>query len=152
MALTVLPLAQLKESIGEERASDWLKITQEMINSFADCTDDHNFIHVDPERARSGPFGRTIAHGFLTLSLVSRLAATGIWLPEGVKEVLNYGLNRVRFIRPVPSGSQIRSVMKLAGVEEKGNGRVLIAIHHRVFVEGSEKPALTAEWLGLCLT
>jgi acyl dehydratase len=152
MALTVLPLAKLKEAVGEVRTSDWLEITQEMINSFADCTNDHNFIHVDPERARTGPFGRTIAHGFLTLSLVSRLAATCIWLPEGVKDVLNYGLNRVRFIRPVPSGSRIRSVMKLDGAEEKGNGRVLITIHHTVLVEGSDEPALTAEWLGLCLT
>ncbi len=152
MALTVLPLAKLKECAGEERTSDWLEITQEMINGFADCTGDHNFIHVDPERAKTGPFGGTVAHGFLTLSLLSRLAATAIWLPEGVKDVLNYGLNRVRFIRPVPSGSRIRSVMKLAGVEEREHGRVLITIHHTLLVEGSDMPALTAEWLSLCLT
>ncbi len=152
MALTVLPLAKLKDCIGEEKESDWIEITQERINLFADCTDDHNFIHVDPEQAKSGPFGRTVAHGFLTLSLLSRLAATGIWLPEGVKDVLNYGFNRVRFINPVPSGSRIRSVMKLAAVEEKENGRVLVTVNHSVRVEGSDRPALTAEWLSLCLT
>ncbi len=152
MTITVLPVAKLKECIGEERTSDWLEITQERINLFADSTDDHNFIHVDPERAKSGPFGRTVAHGFLTLSLLSHLAATGMWIPEGVKDVINYGFNRVRFIDPVPSGSRIRSSMKLAGVEEKENGRVLITISHTVRVEGSDRAALTAEWLSLCLT
>lgn len=152
MALTVLPPSRLKELIGEEKESGWLEVTQERIDRFADCTDDRNFIHIDPERAKSGPFGGTIAHGFLTLSLLSRLAASGIWLPEGVKDVINYGFNRVRFMNPVPSGSRIRSVMKLAGVEERENGRVLITVSHTVMVEGSDRPALTAEWLGLCLT
>lgn len=152
MTITVAPLETLKQSIGEERVSEWLEINQERINLFADCTDDHNIIHVDPERAASGPFGGTVAHGFLTLSLLSRLAATVMWLPEGVKDVLNYGLNRVRFIKPVPTGSRIRSVMKLAAVEEREKGKILIVINHTVVIEGSDKPVLTAEWLSLCLT
>ena len=152
MAFTIAPLSKLKELIGEEKKSDWIEISQERINQFADCTEDHQFIHVDPERAKTGPFGRTIAHGFLTLSMLTRLAAAGTWMPEGIKAAINYGFNKVRFIAPVPSGSKIQSVMKLTGVEEKENGRVLITVTHTVNAEGSEKPSLVAEWLMMFLT
>jgi acyl dehydratase len=149
MTITVLPVSELKKRIGEEKESDWLEITQERINQFADCTEDHQYIHVNPEKAKSGPFGRTVAHGFLTLSLLTRLASTGSWIPEGIKAAINYGFNKVRFISPVPSGSRIRSVMKLTGVEEKENGRVLLTVTHTVNVEGADKPSLIAEWLSM---
>jgi Acyl dehydratase len=149
MTITVLPVAELKKHIGEEKKSDWLEITQERINRFADCTEDHQFIHVNPEMAKTGPFGRTVAHGFLTLSLLTRLSSAGTWIPEGTKAAINYGFNKIRFINPVPSGSKIQSVMKLTNVEEKENGRVLITITHTVSVEGADKPALIAEWLSM---
>ncbi|OHD69677.1 MAG: enoyl-CoA hydratase [Spirochaetes bacterium RBG_16_49_21] len=149
MSITVLPVAKLKEHIGEEKKSDWIDITQERINRFADCTEDHQFIHVDPEKAKTGPFGRTIAHGFLTLSLLPRFSSIGAWVPEGIKAVINYGLNKVRFVDPVPSGSKIQDTMKLASVEEKGNGRILVTVTHTVNVEGSEKPAMVAESLAM---
>jgi acyl dehydratase len=152
MRVTILPVETLIKHIGEERKSDWLEITQERINMFADCTEDHQFIHVDPEKARTGPFGRTIAHGFLTLSLLTRLASAGTWIPEGTKAAINYGFNRIRFINPVPSGSKIQSVMKLAGVEKKEGGKVLVTVTHTVSVEGADKPSLIAEWLSMFLT
>ncbi|TAL35425.1 MAG: MaoC family dehydratase [Spirochaetes bacterium] len=147
MAFTVAPVAQLKEMIGEEKKSDWVEISQERINQFADCTEDHQFIHVDPEKAGSGPYGRTIAHGFLTLSMLTRLSSTDTWIAEGCKAVINYGFNKVRFVGPVPSGSKIQSVMKLAGIEEKENGKVLVTVTHTVSAEGAVKPSLIAEWL-----
>lgn len=147
MSITVLPVQKLKESIGEEKTTDWIEMTQERINTFADCTEDHQFVHVDPERARQGPFGTTVAHGFLTLSMMTRLTASNTWIPEGTKAVINYGFNKIRFMNPVPSGSRIRSVMKLAGVEEKENGRVLVTTFHTVSAEGTDRPSLIAEWL-----
>ncbi len=152
MAFTVAPVSKLKGMMGEEMKSDWIEISQDRINQFADCTEDHQFIHVDPERAKTGPFGRTVAHGFLTLSMLTRLAAAGTWIPEGVKAAVNYGFNKIRFISPVPSGSRIQSVMKLTGVEEKENGKVLVTVTHTVSVEGNEKPSLIAEWLTMFLT
>jgi acyl dehydratase len=152
LSFTVLPVQKLKENIGEEKTTDWISITQERINQFADCTEDHQFIHVDPEAAKKGPFGKTVAHGFLTLSILTRLSSTNIWVPEGMKAVINYGFNKIRFINPVPAGSRIRSVMKLANVEEKENGRVLVTMAHTVNVEGSEKPSLIAEWLFMFIT
>lgn len=152
MEMTMLPVEELKKCIGEEKKSDWLEITQERINLFADCTDDHQFLHVDPEAARKGPFGRTIAHGFLSLSLLTRLSASGTWVPSGTKAAINYGFNKVRFMNPVPSGSKIQDTMKLTGVEEKEKGKVLLTVTHTVRTEGSDRPALVAEWLYLFLT
>ncbi len=152
MPVTVLPVQKLKESIGEEKTTDWIEISQDRINRFADCTEDRQFMHVDPELAKKGPFGTTVAHGFLTLALLTPLSTTNIWVPEGTKSVINYGFNKIRFFNPVPSGSRIRSVMKLAGVEEKENGRVLVTMSHTVSAEGSDKPALVAEWLFMFIT
>jgi acyl dehydratase len=149
MAITVMPLERLKQCIGEEKTTEWIEITQDRIDRFADCTEDRNFIHVDPARAKNGPFGCTVAHGFLILSLLSHLSASGIWIPEGITSAVNYGFDRVRFVKPVPSGSRIRSIMKLAGVDEKEGGKILVAVSHAVFAEGSEKPALIAEWISL---
>ncbi|MBU0991474.1 MAG: MaoC family dehydratase [Proteobacteria bacterium] len=147
MSITVLPLDKLKECIGEEKKSEWMVISQERINQFADCTDDHQFIHVDEELAKQGPFGTTIAHGFLTLSLLTRMASEGTWMPEGIKAAINYGFNKVRFVDPVPSGSKIQDTMQLTSIEEKSNGKVLMTVTHTVQVEGKEKPSLVAEWL-----
>jgi acyl dehydratase len=149
--ITVLPVEELKKRIGEEKKSDIIEITQERINRFADCTDDHLFLHVDPERAKNGPFGVTVAHGFLTLSMLTRLAAGEVWAPQGMKVALNYGFNKVRFVNPVPSGSKIQDSIKLLDVEEKEDGNVLITSSHTVAVVGADKPALIAEWIGLYL-
>lgn len=126
--------------------TEWLEITQDRVNLFADATDDHQWIHVDPERAASGPFGTTIAHGFLTLSLTVALTA-GLELDMGdPKMAINYGLDRVRFTAPVPSGSRIRARVVVSSVEEAGGG---VQLKRTVTVEreGEERPAMVAETL-----
>lgn len=129
--------------------SGWLEIDQARIDAFADATEDRQFIHVDPQAAAQTPFGGTIAHGFLSLSLLSRMAAEAILIPENARMVVNYGLDRVRFIAPVGSGKRIRGRFVLEGIEEKGPGQVLLRHSVTVEIEGEEKPALVAEWLGL---
>ena len=125
--------------------SEWLEITQERINAFADATDDHQWIHVDPEQAKSGPFGTTIAHGYLTLSLAVRFVAE-IFTVEGVSMGVNYGTNRVRFVSPVPVGSKLRAGGTLAAVDEVPGG--LQATLELTFeMEGAEKPACVAQVL-----
>ena len=124
------------EPLGE---SGWLDITQERINTFADATDDHQWIHVDPERAAEGPFGGPIAHGYLTLSLIVPLL-TDMLQVEGVSMALNYGLNKVRFPTPVPVGSKVRLKASLAGVEEVAGG-VQVLIDCLVEIDGGTKPA-----------
>ena len=124
---------------------NWHTVTQEQVNQFADATLDHQWIHVDPEKAAAGPFGGTIAHGFLTLSLLVALAPA-VEVP-GVKMGINYGLDRVRFISPVPVGSRIRARTILKEVHEAGGG-IQTKTEVTVEIEGTEKPALVAEWLG----
>jgi len=128
------------EPLGE---SGWLDITQERINTFADATDDHQWIHVDPERAAEGPFGGPIAHGYLTLSLIVPLL-TDMLQVEGVSMALNYGLNKVRFPTPVPVGSKVRLNASLAGVEEVAGG-VQVLIDCLVEIDGGTKPACAAQ-------
>jgi acyl dehydratase len=128
------------EPLGE---SGWLDITQERINTFADATDDHQWIHVDPERAAEGPFGGPIAHGYLTLSLIVPLL-TDMLQVEGVRMALNYGLNKVRFPTPVPVGSKVRLKASLAGVEEVAGG-VQVLIDCLVEIDGGTKPACAAQ-------
>ena len=125
--------------------SDWLEITQERINAFADATDDNQWIHVDPDQARSGPFGTTIAHGYLTLSLAVRFVAE-IFKVEGVAMGVNYGNNRVRFVSPVPVGSKLRAGGTLAAVEEVPGG-FQATIDLTFEVEGAPKPACVAQVL-----
>jgi acyl dehydratase len=142
---TVSDVEGLKALVGKEWGpGEWLEITQERIDAFADATDDHQWIHVDVERAKSGPFGRTIAHGFLTLSLVVRLRQGLGPRVEGVRMAINYGLNRVRFPAPVPVGSRIRARTKNLSVEEVPGGAQLVD-QITVEVEGQEKPACVAE-------
>ena len=148
-----MPLASLEEirsKVGEEiGVSGWLTIDQKRIEQFADATEDHQFIHVDPEAAARTPLGGTIGHGFLSLSMLSRMAAETMLVPDNIKMALNYGLNRVRFIAPVKSGKRIRGRFRLDSVEEKAPGQLLFNHTVTVEIEGEEKPAMTAEWLGL---
>jgi acyl dehydratase len=129
------------ETIGQ---SDWVMITQEDVNLFADATGDHQWIHVDPERAAKGPFGTTIAHGFMTLALLPRLQHQ-MYTVKGIKLAVNYGLNKVRFPAPVPVGSKIRAQSALVGVEDLGDGAVQATVSTTVEIEGSPKPACVAE-------
>jgi len=124
-------------------------IDQARIDAFADATEDHQFIHVDPAAAAQTPFGGTIAHGFLTLSLMSRMGAEAMLLPQGLKMAVNYGLDRVRFLATVPSGSRVRGRFTLDSVEEKAPGQWLLRHTVNVEIEGQDRPALVAEWLGL---
>jgi acyl dehydratase len=132
--------------VGEELGvSDWTALTQRRIDQFADCTGDHQWIHVDVERARrESPFVSTVAHGYLTLSLLAQTTFEIIVKPAGISQALNYGLDRVRFIAPVKAGSRVRNRVKLVAVENKGNGRVLLTTENIIEIEGERKPALIA--------
>ena len=148
--MPVADLAEIRSRIGEEvGTSDWLTIDQRRIDEFARTTEDHQFIHVDPDDAAQTPFGGTIAHGFLSLSMLSRMAADGMLVPDNTKMAVNYGFDRVRFIAPVKSGKRIRGRFRLDSVEEKAAGQLLLRHTVTVEIEGEDKPALTAEWLGL---
>ncbi len=137
----------LENRVGEEVAvSPWLEVTQERIDTFAKAIEDFQWIHVDPVRAAASPFGRTIAHGFLTLSLLSRLSEMTFSFSDR-KMGINYGLNRVRFTAPVPSGARVRARFTLAKYE-KLDGGVQVTWNTLVEIEGSDKPALVAEWIG----
>jgi acyl dehydratase len=141
---------KLKKMIGQENGtSEWVLIDQDRINRFADATEDHQWIHVDIEKAKKGPFGGPIGHGFLTLSLIPIFSKSAKYLPEGLKMAVNYGLNKVRFITPVPVGSQVRSRMVISAVEEKGPGRILMTITHSIEIKGQDKPACIAEGLSM---
>ena len=142
----------LQARSNKEDVSDWILISQEMIDQFAGATKDHQYIHVDPERAKQSPFGGTIAHGFLSLSLLSRMAAEATLLPDRLKMAVNYGFDRVRFLAPVRSGKRIRGRFTLDSVVEKAPGQYLMRHTVTVEIEGEDKPALTAEWLGLMFT
>jgi acyl dehydratase len=142
-----------KADVGaDEGTGEWFEVTQDQINQFADVTHDHQFIHVDPERAKTTPFGTTIAHGFLTLSMLTHLAQGASASPpdparyEGVLMGINYGFNRVRFISPVKVGSRIRARAVTANAELKGSA-VEVTRTFTVEIEGEEKPALVAEWV-----
>ncbi len=144
-----LSLEALQNLVGQTLgASSWVTLDQPCIAEFAHCTGDDQWIHVDVERAqRDGPYRSTIAHGYLTLALVGP-AALEVWIrPAGIRSALNYGLDRVRFIAPVPSGARVRNHVKLVGMEPKGAGRWLIATENSMEIEGQEKPALIATTL-----
>ena len=143
----------LKGMTGQELGtSDWINVSQEMINQFADVTHDHQFIHVNEEMAKQTPFGGTIAHGFLSLSLLSKLAEGSMPAVEGVMMGVNYGFDKVRLLSPVHSGKNIRGVFKLLNVDEKNPGQFLMKTEVTVEIEGSDKPALVAEWLTMQFT
>jgi acyl dehydratase len=145
---TINGIEELKTLVGEEiGVSDWFEVTQSRINAFADATEDHQWIHLDSERARTAsPFGSTIAHGFLSLSLLPYLAAQAYRVEGNFKMGINYGLNRLRFVSPVPSGSRVRARFTLQSVEDVPGGSQLTLVA-TVEIEGGQKPALVAEWL-----
>ena len=150
----VLTSENFQEGVGEESGvSDWVEITQEDVNLFADVTRDHQFIHIDPERAAQTPFGGTIAHSFLSLSMLSHFAESGFAtdISNAVMGV-NYGFDKVRFINPVRVGAKIRGRSSLLEATEKSPGQFLFKHNVVVEIEGIDKPALIAEWLTMIVT
>ncbi|WP_017590978.1 MaoC family dehydratase [Nocardiopsis potens] len=146
---TFADVNELAAAQGEELGrTDWLTITQDRIDAFADATGDHQWIHVDRERAASGPFGTTIAHGYLSLSLLAHFGPQVFALEKAPSMGINYGLNKVRFLQPVTEGSRVRDAVRLLEAKETGKG-LLFTMAHTVEIEGAERPALVAESLSL---
>jgi acyl dehydratase len=143
----------LKQMIGQEvGVSGWSLIDQARIDAFAEVTEDRQFIHVDPEAAKLTPFGGTIAHGFLTLSMLSKMAYEAAPVLEGVVMGVNYGFDKIRFLQPVKSGQRIRAHFKLKDLVERHAKQWLITYEVTIEIEGEPRPALAAEWLGLQIT
>jgi acyl dehydratase len=151
--MRTVPAAELAQHVGEELGiTEWLTIDQDRIDAFADATLDHQFIHVDPELAKQTTWGTTIAHGFLTLSLLSHFQFETMLAPENMVMAINYGTDRVRFLEPVRVGSRVRARSRLVEVTEKGAGRWLLKMETAVEIEGIDKPALVAEPLTMFIT
>lgn len=153
MPANKMPVGDLLKHVGEEiGVSSWILLDQVRINEFAHCTGDKQWIHLDAERAaREGPFGGTIAHGFLTLSLIAPTSFEVLLGRITPKSVVNYGLEKVRFVAPVRSGKRVRNHIKIAAVESKGPGRYLVTTENTIEIEGESKPALTASALAMFL-
>ncbi|MFM0504827.1 MaoC family dehydratase [Paraburkholderia caffeinilytica] len=151
MSIKEYSIATIDNFVGRELGvSDWVVVDQARIDAFAACTGDRQWIHVDVERAkRESPFGGTIAHGYLTLSLLAALAIELGLIPEDASAGLNYGLDKVRFMTPVKAGARVRNRVTLASVERKGGGRIIIKTMNELQIEGEEKPALVAETLAM---
>ncbi|MEM9726447.1 MAG: MaoC family dehydratase [Pseudomonadota bacterium] len=146
--ITVVKPADLAGHVGKETGvSEWLLVDQARINAFAECTEDFQFIHLDEERAKQTPFGGTVAHGFLTLSLLAKLAESATLALENIKMGVNYGFEKIRFVSPVRSGKRVRGRFMLKGAEEKSPGQWQLVYEVSVEIEGEDKPALVAEWL-----
>jgi acyl dehydratase len=153
LKLTPLSLPDYQARIGTELGvSGWVAVDQEMIDRFADLTGDHQFIHIDPARAAATPMGGTVAHGFLTLSLLGTLGQDMIPPLAGSAMIINYGFDKLRFLTPVRSGRQIRGRLSLLSITDKGPGQHLMRYAVSVEVEGADKPALAAEWLVMMVT
>jgi acyl dehydratase len=142
-----VPAAELAAMVGQSFVSRWMAVSQERIDAFAKVTEDEQFIHVDPERAAETAFGGTVAHGFLTLSLLSAMAYSALPKIEGAAHGVNYGFDRVRFVRPVPSGSRVRGRFTLRGATPRSAREWQLTYDVSVEIEGGEKPALAATWL-----
>ena len=144
-------LANIKEWVGQEiGVSDWLLVDQARINQFADCTGDHQWIHVDVERAkRESPYRTPVAHGYLTLSLIGSLSQQVGVVPSDAAAGFNYGIDKARFLAPVPAGARVRLRVTVDGVDEKSNGQILLKTKSVLEIENSDKPALIAETLAL---
>ena len=153
MASTGYSMATLAEFKGREiGTSSWHVVDQRRIDEFADCTGDRQWIHVDVERAeRESPYGGTIAHGYLTLSLAASLSIEAGVIPPDAAAALNYGLDKVRFVAPVKAGSRVRNRVVLLAAEPKGPGRVLLTLRNTIEIDGEPKPALLAESLALLM-
>jgi acyl dehydratase len=153
MAIKVVPKDEMVKAVGTKfEPGPWITVDQQRINTFADCTEDHQFIHVDEQAAKNTPFGGTIAHGFLSLSLLSKMAEGNGIVPENIVMGLNYGFDKVRFLAPVKSGKRIRANATIADVTRKDDNRFLIKQSISVEIEGEETPALVAEWLTMVVT
>lgn len=151
--MKIIKAEDLLATVGSDLGtSDWITIEQDRVNQFADVTEDHQFIHVNPEMAKMTPFGGPIAHGFLTLSLLSKFSEQGGLIIEGVQMGVNYGFEKVRFLAPVKVGKKVRGHFKLKAAEEKRPGQYLVTYEVSVEIEGEEKPALVADWLGMQFT
>ncbi|WP_440465709.1 MaoC family dehydratase [Pseudomonas sp. YH-1] len=143
---------ELRQLIGKDlEPSPWVLLDQERINGFADITEDHQFIHIDPVKAKGTPFGGTIAHGLLTLSMLPSLIEKTLPALEGMKASINYGYNKVRFLAPVRSGKRIRAKFVITDFTEAGEGRYQVITSITVEIEGEERPALAAEWISMIL-
>lgn len=153
MAIEGYSMATLCAFVGKELGvSEWMEVDQARINAFAECTEDRQWIHVDVERARKeSPFGGTIAHGYLTLSLLSaKLTGMGV-VPGDARAAVNYGLEKTRFLAPVRAGVRVRNRVRLLSVDDKGDGRVLLRMENTMEVEGEARPAMVAEALALVM-
>ena len=152
MAVKIVPKDEMVNELGTKfPPSEWIVVGQDRINSFADCTEDHQFIHVDEEKAAQTPFGGTIAHGFLTLSLLPKMVEGKGIVPENIVMGLNYGFDKVRFPAPVRAGKRVRAHLSIVGVDRKDDNRFLIKQAVSVEIEGEETPALVAEWLAMMI-
>ncbi|MBU3069881.1 MaoC family dehydratase [Aestuariicella sp. G3-2] len=141
---------EIEQYIGREsEPTEWFTVTQDQIDQFADCTHDHQFIHVDPEKAKETPFGSTIAHGFLSLSMLSHFSEEFGMAIEGVYMGINYGFDSVRFLSPVKVNSRIRARAKNLEIVEKNPGQFVTKTEVTIEIEGVEKPALKAVWIGM---
>ena len=150
--IVLVPAEKLEDYVGQYiGSSEWFEVDQDRIDMFADATLDHQFIHVDEEKA-TPLFGSTIAHGFLSLSLIPHLTSQAVLAPENLKMVFNYGLDKVRFINPVNVGCKVRTHSKCVSVEDKGDGRYLMKTEVSMEIEGVEKPAYIAETLSMFIT
>ena len=150
MVVKVVPASEMVNQKGIKfEPGPWITLDQERINQFADVTDDHQFIHIDQEKAAQTPFGGTIAHGFLTLSCLVPMCKDSGLFPENIVMGINYGFNKVRFLAPVRAGKRVRAHVEVVDVEAKDGGRFLITQAVSVEIEGEETPALVAEWLSM---
>jgi acyl dehydratase len=154
MALEGYSLRTIAEFVGRPLGvTDWVVIEQKRIDQFAECTDDHQWIHVDVERAaRESVFGSTVAHGYLTLALLARFTYEVGLVPADASQAFNYGLDRVRFMTPVRAGARVRDRVTLLTTDEKGPGRVLVKAQHTIEIDGEERPAMVADALAMLVT
>jgi acyl dehydratase len=153
MAIKIVPKEEMVNAAGTKfEPGEWIEASQDRINAFADCTEDHQFIHVDLEKAAQTPFGGTIAHGFLTLSLLPKMVEGNGVMPENMVMGINYGFDKVRFLTPVRAGKRVRAHLEVADVEQKDDNRFLIRNAVSVEIEGEQNPALIAEWLTMVVT
>lgn len=153
MAIQWVEPDAMSEMVGTKLPpSEWMTVEQDRINTFADCTEDHQFIHIDPDAAAKTPFGGTIAHGFLTLSLLTKLSSENAVAVKGTVMGVNYGIDKLRFLAPVRAGKRIRAHTEVLNVDRKDANRFLVKTGVTVEIEGEETPALYAEWLGMSFT
>ena len=151
--MKVLPIDEMVNAAGMKlEPSEWVVLDQERINTFADCTEDLQFIHIDEEKAAQTPFGGTIAHGFLTLSMMAKFTEDSMVVPEGMVMGMNYGCDKLRFLAPVRAGKRVRMHSEVLNVERKDDNRFLVKIGVSMEIEGEDTPALVAEWLHMLVT